>query len=634
MRWLFVFPVLFLLSCSGNSQVDTHKPTLHSQTQFDKWSSQPLYQKYGQVAALKIVYDNNTDKLYFVSSENFDYHYEFCMAELGFPNDLARFNEEAYSSSADRRFLIANINHYKALDKFTLELGPSDRMNRAHLVKLFFAVKKDVFFKDRLFLMLNTAHVSNLSLGNTGIPTLGPSEIYNGQRYQPISKYVSFGRLRVITDWEKQRDSIRPEDIIIIEDIPQVFPLVQGVVVTKFQTPLSHVTLLGQNRKIPICAYTEIFELQDVLKLDGEIVTYKVEQDTFAIELAGDIDLTQIWQRGRPIRLSKNVRIDSLIPADLLREKHSDIVGCKAANFGELHQYAEKMPFVVPEGAFAIPFSFYDKHVRKNGAQVKIDSLLALDNRSRNGADIRADLAEIRAMIKGAEISPRLLSDVESMIVRLGDFRRMRFRSSTNAEDREGFSGAGIYTSKTGELNNPDKPIDKAILNVWASLWSYNAFMEREAFNLDHSTVAMGVLVHRSFPDEAVNGVAITSNLYRNEYLGFVINAQKGDESVVQPQGSIQCDEFICYPDETVSIYGRQEAGIDIINYSSLNEGKLVMSEEEIQQLANTLELIKRSYVRTHYTKQTYFNVALDLEFKLDKKTRQLYIKQMRIYNR
>lgn len=634
MRWIFVFPLLFLLSCSGNSQVNPHIPVLHSQVQFDQWSSKPLYQKYGQVAALKIVYDNTTDKLYFVSSEVYEYHYEFCIAELGFPNDLGRFNEEAYSSDEDRRFLIANINHYKALNKYTLELGPSDRMNRAHLVKLFKAVKKEVFFKDRFFLMLNTAHVNSLSLENTEVPTIGPSEIYNGQRYQPISKYFSFGRLRVITDWEKQRDSIRPEDIIIIDDIPQVFPLVQGVIVTKFQTPLSHVTLLGQNRRIPICAYTEIFNLDKILDLDGKIVTFRVAQDTFAIKLEEDMDLSQIWDRGKPISLTKNVKVDSLIPAELLREKHSHIVGCKAANFGELNEYAKKMPFMVPEGAFAIPFAFYERHIRSNGVQIKIDALLAKDNRSRSSAEIREELKQIRKMIKNAPIDAALLTDVKSMIVRQGEFRRMRFRSSTNAEDREGFSGAGIYTSKTGELGNPEKPIDQAILKVWASLWSFNAFMEREAFNLDHSTVAMGILVHRSFPDEAVNGVAITSNLYRDDYLGFVINAQLGDESVVQPQGDIQCDEFMCYPDETVSIYGKQEAGIDIINFSSLNGGELVMTEAEIQQLANTLELIKRRYARTHYTKQTYFDLALDLEFKLDKDTRQLYIKQMRIYNR
>lgn len=634
MRWLFVLPIVFLLSCSGNSQIDDHTPFIKDQSQFDKMSSRPLYQKYGQVAALKIVYDNRTEKLHFVSSEEYEFHYQFCMAELGFPNDLSRFNNEAYSNSKDRRFLIANINHYKALDKFALELGPSDRMNKEHLIKLFKAVRADVFFSDLLYLMLNTAHVTNLNIEDWGIPTIGPSEIYNGQRYQPISKYSAYGRLRVVHDWEKQRDSIRPEDIIIINDIPQVFPLVQGVIVTQFQTPLSHVTLLGQNRRIPICAYTEIFNYTESLKLDGKVVSFTVDQDTFHLKRAENVDLSEIWDRGKPLKLSKNVKVDSLIPVNLLREKHSNVVGCKAANFGELNQYAKKMDFMVPESAFAIPFYFYDQHIRSNEIQTKIDELLAKDNRTRSSADIKSDLKEIRKLIKNAPIDAALVEEVKNMIIRLGDFRRMRFRSSTNAEDREGFSGAGIYTSKTGELGNLEKPIDKAILKVWASLWSFNAFMEREAFNIDHSSVAMGILVHRSFPDEAVNGVAITSNLYRDDYLGFVINAQLGDESVVQPDGGVQCDEFICYPDETVSVYGRQEAGIDIINYSSLNEGVLVMSEDEIQNLANVLELIKRRYARTHYTRESYFNLALDLEFKLDRDTRQLYIKQMRIYNR
>ncbi|XOV67729.1 MAG: PEP/pyruvate-binding domain-containing protein [Fluviicola sp.] len=634
MRWLFLFTVMLLLNCSGNSQIISHQPTLKSQEQFDQWSSRPLYQKYGQVSSLKIVFDNQTEKLHFISSQEYEFHYQFCMTELGFPNNLSLFNDEAYSGRMDRRFLVANINYYKALDVFTLELGPSDRMNETHLRKLFNAVRKEVFFSEHFYLMLNTAHVNQLNLDKSAIPVIGPSEIYNGQRYQPISKYVSFGRIRVIQDWEKQKDSIRPEDIIIIHDIPQVFPVVQGVIVTQFQTPLSHVTLLGQNRRIPICAYTEIFSDEKVLDLHGAVVAFSVDQDTFDLQLAPDVDLSDIWDKGRSIRLSYNIKVDSLIPAELLREKHSNIVGCKAANFGELKKYSEEIDFSVPESAFAIPFYYYHRHIQKNGIQVKIDALLSKENRSRKSEDIRQELKEIRNLIKDTPLDETLLAEVENMIVHLGTYRRMRFRSSTNAEDREGFSGAGIYTSKTGELGNPEKPIDKAIKKVWASLWSYNAFMEREAFNIDHSTAAMGILVHRSFPDEEVNGVAITSNLYRDDYLGFVVNAQLGDESVVQPSGSIQCDEFICYPDESASVYGKQDSGIDIINYSSLNNGQLVMTVDEIQNLANVLELIKRKYARTHYTKQSYFNLALDLEFKLDRDTRQLYIKQMRIYNR
>jgi pyruvate,water dikinase len=630
MRISICFLVLFLISYTGNTQ--NHVPQLRTQEQFIEWSSAPLYQKYGQVSSVKVVYDNKHDKLHFISAKEFDFHYEYCIDKLGFPGGLSDFNDVSYSGEKTRRFLLANINYYKALDKFTFELGPSDRMNIKHLELFFKKVKEDVFFADRFYLMLNTSHVNSIVKSITNVPTITPEEIYDGQVYQPISKQKSYGRVRVINDWESEFKDILPTDIIILNTIPEVFPMVSGVVVTEFQTPLSHVTLLGQNRKIPICAYTKAFDTKSLLAFDNKVVEFKVEQDTFYIA-ESDYDLSLLWKPGERIVLKKNLELDSLVPVNLLRERLSTAVGNKAANFGELYTFSKKLDFVTPESAFAIPFYFYQKHVNTVGAQTAINALLDKDNRRRSQDEVRKDLEAIQNLILNNEVSASLLNDVERMIIRLGNFRRMRFRSSTNAEDMEGFSGAGIYISKTGEIGNPKKPIDEAIRKVWASLWSYNAFMEREAFNIDHSSVAMGILVHRSFPDEAVNGVAITSNLYRNEYMGFVVNAQLGDESVVQPNGGIQCDQFICYPDETAAAYGKSEGGIDIINYSSLNNGKLVMTNEEIQELANTLENIKRRYLRNHYIKTSYFHFALDLEFKLDKDTRKLYIKQMRIYN-
>lgn len=631
MRFSICFFMLFLFGCSGNSQ--DHELVLKTQKQFDSWSSQPLYQKYGQVSSVKVVYDNKTEKLHFISSKNYEFHYEYCMDKLHFSGDLGDFNDVSYSGLKSRRFLLANINYYKALDKFTFELGPSDRMNIKQLEMFYKKVAETVFFKDRFYLMLNTSHVNSIANSNSSMPTISPDVIYDGQVYQPISKQKSYGRVRVIENWEEEYLEILPTDIIIVKEIPLVFPMVAGVIVTEFQTPLSHVTLLGQNRKIPICAYTKTFQSEQILAFDNEVVEFNVEQDTFYIAKS-DYDITQLSIRGERIVLKKKLSLDTLVPIELVRERLSSSVGNKAANFGELNYYSKKLKFKVPESAFAIPFYFYNKHVVNYGIQTKIDAFLEQDNLGRSQEDVRAELLVIRDLIKDSELNAGLLKSVESMIIRRGNYRRMRFRSSTNAEDMEGFSGAGIYTSKTGELGNPLKPIDGAIKKVWASLWTYEAFIERESFNMDHSTIAMGILVHRSFPDEAVNGVAITSNLYRKDYMGFVVNAQLGDESVVQPTPTIKCDEFICYPDESASSYGKSEGGIDIINYSNLNDGDLVMTTEEIQNLANILEMIKLRYLRTHFIKTSYFNFALDIEFKLDKDTRQLYVKQMRVYNR
>lgn len=72
---------------------------------------------------------------------------------------------------------------------------------------------------------------------------------------------------------------------------------------------------------------------------------------------------------------------------------------------------------------------------------------------------------------------------------------------------------------------------------------------------------------------------------------------------------------------------------VDIITQSSLNNNKLVMTETEIQKLANKLEIIKKYFVNNNYTNKWYLDFGLDIEFKLDKKKRELYIKQVRHYN-
>ena len=85
-----------------------------------------------------------------------------------------------------------------------------------------------------------------------------------------------------------------------------------------------------------------------------------------------------------------------------------------------------------------------------------------------------------------------------------------RFRSSSNAEDAPGFSGAGLYESTNACLaddQDPDKSgpsrcdpaepeergLCRAVKKVWASLWLVRAYEEREWYGMDHGLAAMGV---------------------------------------------------------------------------------------------------------------------------------------------
>jgi phosphoenolpyruvate synthase/pyruvate phosphate dikinase len=322
--------------------------------------------------------------------------------------------------------------------------------------------------------------------------------------------------------------------------------------------------------------------------------------------------------------------VDSLIGVHTLDPELASVVGNKAANFGLLYEVSKTGKYKTPEAAFAIPFYWYDNHMQQSGAALLIRQLI--DHPPADQDSLQLQLKAIQKLIKKSKVDPALLTRIDRRL-RSSGYTTFRFRSSTNAEDAAGFSGAGLYDSKTVDLNDSTKTVEEALQKVWASLWSYEAYLERNYFGIADEDVAMGILVHRSFPNEAANGVAITKNIYRNSYTGFVINVQKGDVSVVTPPSGVVCDQLVLYPANELSGFQRT---IEVITTSSLTDGELVMTKEELNRLQTELERIKRYYWQHAYKKKysdSYEEFGLDLEFKLDEITRELYIKQVRVYN-
>ena len=143
----------------------------------------------------------------------------------------------------------------------------------------------------------------------------------------------------------------------------------------------------------------------------------------------------------------------------------------------------------------------------------------------------------------------------------------------------------------------------------------------------------MGILAHRSFPNEIANGVAITKNLYRKDFYGNVINIQLGEEPVVNPNKDIVSEQILCYEGADVELYSNKEV-IEVITYSSLSKNKLILSEDEILNLSKQLYTIKKYFYKKVYKRRkTFLNFGLDIEFKIDGNNRNLYIKQARYFN-
>lgn len=604
---------------------------LSNKAEFDRLSGLPLTGKYGQVSAVKVVYEINSKKIFFINSHYYDYHYEFCKSELEYKGGQYYFNEANYSNSLKRRFLLANVNYFKSVNQYALEFFAGDMLGINSICELYKAISKATFISDSLHILINNPRLqSEVAKSDYRIPILTSEAIYQNLEYQAISRYSSNGILRFVNNLELEKNKLTNKDIIVLNETPAFLPKVAGIIITEFQTPLSHITILGQNRKIPISAFRTAFQDSSLLKMANKKINYTVTSDSFSIKPIDELEETT--EKPETIELKYDLTVDKLMDIEDLGKKSYKYAGNKAANFAILHKLSQDAKFKTPESAFVIPFYFYNEHLKKSDTKYLIDSLLLHKGNFLLGDSLKNYLKRIRDNIVSAPLDSEFVKSVKEKIKSLGIYTQMRFRSSTNAEDAEGFSGAGLYTSKTGDLLDEKKSIEKAIKKVWASMWSFEAYNEREYYNIAHKNAYMGILVHRAFPNENVNGVAITKNLYHEDSFGFVINAQLGDESVVKPTKGNKCDQFICFPNLEENIFYNKNV-VDVIALSNLNNNKLIMSEVEIQNLANQLEIIKKYFYDYIDPDKSYYEFGLDIEFKLDAVSRDLYFKQVRLYN-
>jgi pyruvate, water dikinase len=648
--------VLGFMACTPGAQVQTAGPDylhrLETREEFDLLKGKPLTEKYGMVESVKIVLDLRDQKLYFTSSTKWRWHYDFCHDVLGFWQSNFLFNEANYGTNPNRRFALANINHYLSDDRWTLEFSSADNIAMDLVADLYRRVADATFVGKRLQLFLNTTRLEKAMAAPDapkGIATVMPSEIYAGLTYQALNCKKGYGYLRRIPVTQLETDPPGPTDIVVLDGPALDIPAVAGLLTPEFQTPLSHLNILCKNRGTPFIAQKGIWNDSLILALENQLVYFEVFPDSFHLWRGELKDATKHWESQRPHKVQQlklNAKVSELQPMDKLGLGTVDLVGGKASNFAVLQMLAAQSgnKWRVPEGAFAIPFYWYAQHFQQSGAREMAEALLADAAVLNDTRALKQRLLAIQGRMEAFPLDPRLIRMVEEQVRKTSPTLRMRFRSSTNAEDIEGFNGAGLYESRTGIVGDTARTVADAIRQVWASLWNFRAFQEREYFRIDHMHCAMGILVHRSFPGEQANGVAITKNLYRPNYYGFVINVQQGETSVVSPPPGVECDQLICYSDSDVDFY-KDKRIIEYITYSNQTGGKAVLSEEEVVLLTEQLAEIKRYYferkkgyaIGSGYWDegmvQAYNQFALDLEFKLDGVDRVLYIKQVRPYN-
>lgn len=613
---------------------------IKTKDEFNMLKGKPLSNQFSNVESIKLSYDVRKGKLYFINSTRYRYHIDFAQKVLGYNLSLEMFNATNYSDSRMRDYYLANLNRYADRNIYTLEFVGEDLINAKQIQELYDAVKSLTYFGDSVKLFVDNDHL--LSLDNASqlhLPKVYPAEIYAGQRFQPIRQGVTFGFLRKVDNLKQSYSSINRNDIIVIKGTPLSLPVCAGVLTDALQTPLSHVNILCQNRGTPSAAVIDLWKNDLVERYADKLVKLTVTQNNFEIQTTTHEEADAFWKSQKPRQtfvLKPKVDVSALLDISKVRFADNDLVGSKAANFSELVrlQNSSNNSFYTPEGAFTIPFYFYHQHIQQPAIKKLVDELLNDSTRFVNQDSLAAQLKKIRKAIRQTTVENALVANVKSKMKASG-FESFRFRSSTNAEDIEGFNGAGLYDSKTGTLSDTSKTVEDAILDVWSSVWTLRAYQERELFNIDHRTVMMGILCHRNFPDEAANGVAITSNIYRKGFPGFTVNVQKGDVSVVSPPEGVTCEQFVMMNASAIDPL-QDNVSVEYITHSSLNDKQPLLTKEEVEQLYDALYRIKQRFYQKpgfnqHRAAPGYEDFGVDVEFKFDKNGK-LYVKQARPY--
>ena len=476
------------------------------------------------------------------------------------------------------------------------------------------------FVGDELALFVSNSQLKSRSLESlreSRVPLVFEDDVYGDTSFAALNQGVGYGVLRALDpdDWP------HPRDVVMYETLPNSLSRVAGIISTVPQTPLSHVNLRAVQDGIPNAFLRDALENPDISGLVGSYVRYEVTDRGWDLRAATPAEAEEHLASLRPSevqKLSRDLSVTEILPLGEVRFADWDAFGVKAANVAVLGRLGFPAG-TVPEG-FAIPFHFYDEFMKHNGLHDEVERMLAAPGFQTDLQMQRDLLKDLRDSIKDGESPQWMIEALQAMHATYPEGQSLRYRSSTNNEDLPGFSGAGLYDSKTQDPDETEEDgIDKSLKGVYASLWNFRAFVERDFHRIDHSTTAMGVLVHPNYRDELVNGVAVSFDPAYGREGAYYVNSQVGEDLVTNPEALSTPEELLLGPGSDYTV---------VTTSSLVDPGELLMSDDHIGQLQRHLRVIHNEFTRL-YQPEAGEPFAMEIEFKITS-DRILAIKQAR----
>jgi len=464
-------------------------------------------------------------------------------------------------------------------------------------------------------------HINNYAEGfaDSRIDVVLESDVFAEIDYIPFHEAEGYGFFKHMEDLSETPGS---RDIVLYDALPNSLPRVGGIITSVIQTPLSHVNLRAIQDNVPNAYIADPLSNDAISSLLGNYIYYKVENEQYEIREATLTEVNDWYEDLRPTEPQIPIRdlsVTEIVPLDDIEFEMSASFGAKCANVATMRSFGFPEG-TIPDG-FGIPFYYYDEFMQFNNfyqqAQVLMDNPVF-----QNDLNFRIErLKDFRRDIKDAPMPQWMLDDLQAMHDAFPEGTAVRCRSSTNNEDLPGFSGAGLYTSKTQYLD--EGHISKSIKQVYASMWNFRAYEERDFYRIDHFMAAMGVLCHPNFQEEQSNGVGISIDPIYDTEETFYLNTQVGESLITNPDPNSVPEEILLYRDPS------QGGGYLVLRLSNLvSAGELVMDQVYLDQMRDYLSVIHDEFAIL-YDVVGADGFGMDIEYKVTAQD-QLAIKQAR----
>lgn len=572
---------------------------------------------------MKFLLDRRAGRvIHFVDTERWPIHFDYAVDRLGVAPGIVshqRFNDEEYKSPA-RRFELGSVVHYLDTGLHAFELMAGDTLDGAGIARLAEDLRAAIHVGSPLAFHPTTPDQrERVRAYSAGLRIVDDRELYRDLRYQPLVLGTAVGRLRFVPGaFDPSR--ARPDEILVFARLPEEVPAVRAIVSAELQAPLGHIAVLSTTRGTPDMALRLALEDPRIVALEGRFVVLEVGPQDFSIREARASDLASVAEPRRLGRLpSADTTSLALVEVVGARLEDGIRVGAKAAQLGE----AAALPGITTPGGFVVPFAHYVRHLAASGAGARIDALVA-DPVTRDDVDARASALEgIRHAVEARPVDAALVADVHARIGRTSAGQRTIFRSSTNAEDLPGFTGAGLYRSVIVGPDPTLDDVDRALREVFASTYGAGAFAEREHFGIAHRDVAMAVLVQPFVSGALANGVAVTANPFYEGRPGFFVNLQARGGSVTGASG----DEL---PEQHLLYVFRGFVEDEWMGESTRVEGGPLLDAGAADELARVLTVL-HCHFRSRWRLSSLAD-AVDVEFLLVGPARDVVVLQARPY--